>query len=100
MPLEWKTWTRWLSRSATAMRDPSGEKAAFVGLSNWPVALPSDPNASSNVPLEWKTWTRWFCVSATAIRVPSGDQSGTATLESCPVALPNEAPPVRFDPNE
>ena len=92
---------RWLDRSATAMRSPSGDQATPCGLSNCPVALLGrpEPITKSTVPLAWNTWTRLFCVSATAMRVPSGDQAGDATLMSCPVALPSDGPPVTLAPN-
>ena len=34
---------RWLSESATAMREPLGEKTALIGWRNSPVMLPANP---------------------------------------------------------
>ena len=90
-----KTWTRSLSRSATAIKSPDGEYATDAGLLNCLSSTPGEPNLKANVALSAatsKTWTRSFPWSTTAMRPPSGDQAIDTGARNVPLAaaLPSE----------
>ena len=88
VPFGWKTCTRWLSVSATAII-PDGPTSMPPGQANCPSPEPFDPNLKANVPFGWKTCTRSLPVSETAIR-PDGPTATKEGPSNCPSPEPYE----------